>query len=127
MKIIMLTGDSDRGKTASLHFVHEILVASGAETTLVKHIGYAYQRDFSCKLKYREKTIRIFTAGDSEEQIREVLSDKKYDFLICASNNVHRNFFNRATHRIKKTVAKTNSCMLAANLYDAGRIIELLD
>jgi len=30
MKIIMLTGDSDRGKTASLHFVLEILVAYGA-------------------------------------------------------------------------------------------------
>jgi len=127
MKIIMLTGDSDRGKTASLHFVLEILVAYGAEIIFFKHVGFDYQRDFSSKLKYREKTIRIFTMGDSEKPIRKALSYKKYDFLICACNNEHEKLFEQATHRVEKSVAEVNACMLAANWYDASRIIELLD
>ena len=63
MKIIMLIGKPKKGKTASLTFVHEILVAHGAETTLVGRIGSKDQRDFSSVLKYRGKKIRIFTMG----------------------------------------------------------------
>jgi len=129
MKIIMLTGDSDRGKTSSLHFVHGILVTYGAKSTCVKCVENENHNDFSSVLKYQGKTIRIYTLGDidCEDEIQEALSDKKYDFLICACNNVHRKFFKRATQRIEKTVAETIACRLAANWYDASRIIELLD
>jgi GTPase SAR1 family protein len=129
MKIIMLTGESNRGKTASLHFVLEILVAYGASITFFEHVESVEERDFSSVLKYRRKTIKIYTVGDIEckDKIREVLFDKKYDFLICACNNDLKRFFKQATYRIEKTVAETNACRLAANWYDASRIIELLD
>jgi hypothetical protein len=48
-------------------------------------------------------------------------------FIGYANENELKRFFRRATYRVEKTVAKTNACRLAANWYDAGRIIELLD
>jgi len=134
MEIIMLIGKPDKGKTATLTFVHEILVAHGAETTLVGRIGSKDQRDFSSVLKYREKKIRIFTMGDVEdkkckEKLRKALNEKKYDFFICACNDVHSELINKENQQlIEKTYAKTNAYSnLEANWYDASRIIELLD
>jgi septum formation inhibitor-activating ATPase MinD len=131
MEVIMLTGDSNKGKTATLHFVHEILVNNGAKTTLVEHVGSKDQRDFSSVLKYKdktkEKTIKIFSMGDVKNALRKTLSDTTYDLLICACNNVFNNCYQQATHRIDKTIADTNACRLSANWYDANRIIGLLD
>ena len=134
MEIIMLIGKPNKGKTASLTFVHEILIARGAETTLVGRIGSEDQRDFSSVLIYRRKKIRIFTMGDirykkSREELWEALNDKIYDFFICACNVGYSEFIKKATQQpIEKTDAKTNACSrLAANWYDASRIIELLD
>jgi len=129
----MLIGKPKKGKTASLTFVHEILIAYGAETILVEHIGSKSQRDFSSVLIYQGKEIRIFTMGDvedkkCEEELRKALNKKKYDFFICACNDVHSEFVKKATQPpIEKTDAKTNACSrLAANWYDSSRIIELL-
>jgi hypothetical protein len=127
MVIIMLTGEPNKGKTAALHFVHEILVAYGAKTTCFKHIGAQDTRDFSDVLEYRKKTINILTMGDLVTPIKEALSDTRYDFLICACNNQYGQFLQQANHRIEKTVAETNACRLAANWFDANRIIELLE
>jgi hypothetical protein len=130
MKIIMLTGDSNRGKTATLVFVHEILAAYKAKTTCFKRVEdekAKIQRDFSSVLIYRGKKIRIYSMGDEEDKLKEILSERKYNFLVCACNNEHRKFFRRADYRFEKTVAKTYAySRLEANLYDTGRIIELL-
>jgi len=127
MKTIMLTGESKKGKTATLHFVHEILIAAGAETTLVVRRGSKHQRDFSDVLKYNGKMIMVLTMGDCEKDIREALSATDCDFLICACNNEHEKFFQQATYRIEKTITDNFSCKLAANWYDANRIVDLLD
>ena len=66
----------------------------------------------------------------SREELWEALNEKKYDFFICACNDDgHSEFIKKATQQpIEKTDAKTNACRrLAANWYDASRIIELLD
>jgi hypothetical protein len=133
MEIIMLIGKPNKGKTASLTFVHEILVAYGAETTLVERIGSEDQRDFSSVLIYRGKKIRIFTMGDvgdkkSREELWEALNEKKFDFFICACNIGHSEFIKKATQQpIEKTDAKINAYSnLEANWYDASKIIELL-
>jgi len=104
MEIIMLTGKSNKGKTASLTFVHEILIAYGAKTILVERIGSEDQRDFSSVLKYQGKKIRIFTMGDvgdkkSKKELLEALNDKKYDFFICACNDGHKEIINKATQQ----------------------------
>jgi len=137
MEIIMLTGKPNKGKTAALHFVQEILIATdGVKTTFVTHIGSKDQRDFSTVLKYGRKTIRIFTMGDVEDEdaakaLKKALEDKKYNFLICACNN--SKFFKDLKSKepylieIKKTVAKGPFGKLEANWYDAFRIIKLLE
>jgi len=128
MEIIMLTGDPNIGKTAALHFVHEILVADGAKTTRVECRGAKNQRDFTDVLKYQDKTIRIFTMGDveAEEELEEIISYKKYNFLICACNNELEHFFSKADHSIVKVKAEGHYNKLKANWDDANKIIKWL-
>ena len=127
METIMLTGDSHKGKTAALHFVYEILVAHGAKPTNFVHVGHKTHRDFSDVLKYNEKNIKIFTAGDEEKLVKEALSSTGCHFIIYACNNKIKKIFQQASYEIEKTTAETPECMLSANWYDASRIIELLE
>jgi len=142
MKIIMLTGEPDTGKTSTLYFVLEMLFTNGAKINLIEHIGSADQRDFSSVMEYRGKSIRIFTMGDIEDEdekckkdLQKALDDTRPNFLICACNYGDDEIINKADYQLektearidKKTLAKTDACMLAANRYDANRIIELLD
>jgi len=134
MEIIMLVGKPKNGKTATLHFVHEILVALKAKITCFKHIGSPDQRDFSSVMEYREKKIRIFTMGDIEdedctEEIQKALNDTRYDFLVCACNNEDDEFIKKTKYMpFVKTVAEKEAvCQLAVNLYDANMVIALLE
>jgi hypothetical protein len=132
MKIIMLTGESNKGKTAVLTFVHEILATDGAKPTCFKRAWDKYERDFSDVLEYREKKIKIFTTGDELKKIKEVLNYTECDFLICACNNkflepLENVIKVKKIRKIKKTVAKTLASRLAANWYDANIIIGYLE
>jgi len=149
MEIIMLTGKSNTGKTAALHFVHEILIATGeVKKTRVKRVGSDKQRDFSAVLEYSDKKIMIFTMGDVddddetiaedlEEAIKIALCVRKCDFFICACNNDE--FYNKLKKKeyplfenveyylIKKTEKKTQpDKWLATNWDDANKIIKRL-
>jgi len=134
MEIIMLIGKPKNGKTATLHFVHEILVTLKAKITCFKHIGSPNQRDFSSVIEYRNKSIRIFTMGDIEdedckEEIQEALNDTSYDFLVCACNNENDEFIKKIKYTpfVKTVVEKEAVCQLAVNWYDANMIIALLE
>jgi len=130
MAIIMLSGDKNKGKTSSLHFVHEILVTRGGKTTAVKNVGGPNYRDFSDVVEYNNKRIAIFTAGDCDGHLETAISDyetKKHDFLICACNNNRNKFFEKAAHRIEKTLCSDLQSMIAANWYDAWRLIAILE
>ena len=127
METIMLTGKSGKGKTAVLFFVHEILVAAGAVLNKVEHVGAKNQRDFKSSLTYQGKKIVLLTMGDEEPDIENALNDKNSDFLICACNDDHNKFFQQATHRFEKTTADSLSSRIAANWYDANRIVEQLE
>jgi len=131
MEIIMLIGETDQGKTAALHFVHEILVADEAKPTCVQRVGAENQRDFTDVLVYHEKKIMIFTMGDIkvriEEAVKEALYVKNCDFLICACNNkFYENLKNKEYHPIKKTEKEGHYKKLAANWDDANKIIKRL-
>jgi len=147
MEIIMLTGDSKIGKTAALHFVHEILVATdGVEIIRVEHVGAKNQRDFSTVLKYKGKKIMIFSMGDVyedeevkgelEETIKIALYIKKCDFFICACNDYkfYEDFTIKEPHLfekteyypIEKTEAKSHNDRLKENWDYANKIIKRL-
>ena len=130
MAIIMLTGNESKGKTSSLHFVHEILVTGGGKSTAVNNVGSPNYRDFSDIVEYNNKRIAIFTAGDIPDHLKKTISlyeTKQPDFLICACNNKLNEFFKDATHRIEKTLGSDLQSMIAANWYDAWRIIAKLE
>ena len=126
MEVLMLTGESQRGKTAVLHLVHEILIADGAKPSEVVRVGAKNQRDFTDVLTYHGKRIMILTMGDCKKDIQEALAVKDCDFLICACNDEHKEFYKEATYPFNKRIADELLYRLAANLYDANRIIEQL-
>ena len=129
MEVFMLTGESQKGKTAVLHLVHEILIANDAKPSEVVRVGAKDQRDFTDVLTYRDnKKIKILTMGDCKKDIKEALAVKGCDFLICSCNDEHKELFEKATlPLIEKTIAEEQSCRFAANWYDANRIIDRLE
>jgi len=138
MAIIMLTGDKNKGKTSTLHFVHEILVTSGGKTTAFERIGGPTYRDFSDVVEYNNKKIAIFTAGDIYDHVKKAFSyyeEKHADFLICAFNNKlkdHKELIYlkeplEKARSIEKTLGSDLQSRIAANWYDAWRIIAILE
>ena len=135
-EFIMLTGDESKGKTSTLHFVHEILVTKGGKITAMKNEGGPKYRDFFDVVEYNNKKIAIFTAGDCFDHVLKAFSNcetNKADFLICACNNVLKNHkrlekvFENKINNIEKTHSLDLQSMIAANWYDAWKIIEKLE
>ncbi len=97
MKIIMLKGPNDSGKTSTLHLVYNKLTSNKD----VKHIENKKItsnppnkiEDFACILEYDNKKVAIFTMGDyvkGKNGIWNVINDytnKSVDVLIIANSN----------------------------------------
>jgi len=65
---------------------------------------------------------------ECKEELQEALSDANYDFFICACNNARDKSLEKPDYTmLEKTVTENKFCMLAANWYDANRIIKLLE
>jgi hypothetical protein len=133
MEYFVLLGGKNSGKTAALHFVHEILIAD--DSTVLTHIelkGTNKHRDFMSKLIYHEKKIVVFTAGDVPKYVDEAVSITGFDFYIFACNRDHESYLDKIlpsskVHKFSKTPADTLHSRLAANWYDAIKIVEQLN
>ena len=89
MKIIMLKGNSNRGKATTLTLVYEQLLKSGGISTNKEQIGKKHV-DFSDIVTIRGKRVAFYTMGDYVDGM--VLCIKWYgslgvDLLVCACNN----------------------------------------
>jgi hypothetical protein len=134
MKIIVIKGKSNCGKTAALHLVYEkIILVNGGKGTDFKHVGAVNQRDFSDVLPYKGKKIAFFTMGDFEKDLMDAI--KKYtaehcDILVCACNDEHFGIFNQmnkdAYQSVEKTICSGSMPAFEANLYDCYRILEII-
>jgi hypothetical protein len=137
-EFIMITGDCEKGKTSSLHFVHEILVTKGGKVTAFERVGGTTYRDFSDVVEYNNKKIAIFTAGDIHDHVRKAIlycETKHADFLIFACNSKRKDCKElidlkeilEKAYSIEKTHGSDLQSNIAANWYDAWRIIEKLE
>jgi hypothetical protein len=130
MKIIMLHGEQNRGKTAVLHLFHEILIAAGGKPSCVERIGAKNQRDFSDTVNYKNKKIAVFTMGDLEKPLRDAIqhySAAGCDVLVCACNDSYTNLLGQASIPLEKTLASDLFSRNEANRYDAFRIVRELE
>ncbi len=138
MKIIMLEGKKNSGKTTTFNNLYDELVNNKKGTTIIKakQDPYGDPEDFECIIKYDDKKIALFTVGDYSKKITDAF--KKYeklkcDILICACNKNHKRPYQaikKYPHKIlKKTVEIKNNnkekCE-QANIKDVKQIISYI-
>lgn len=87
MKIIVIKGSLNSGKTTSIRLVYDLLLYLGAEIVVARKSGKMHI-DFDTELLYKEKRIAISSAGDVLKNIPGTISKhKNCDILITASRN----------------------------------------
>ena len=90
MKIIVIKGNQNSGKTTSIRLVYDILLYLGAEIDIARKYGKTHI-DFDTELIYNGKRIAISSAGDVLKNIHKTVSDRDgCDILITASRNFRR-------------------------------------
>lgn len=63
MKIVILHGKHNCGKTTTFNLLYDELIARGAEIIVPKK-DLPARKDFECILKYKEKKVALFSLGD---------------------------------------------------------------
>lgn len=89
MKIIVVKGNPNSGKTTSIRLVYDLLLYMGAEIAVAR-TSEKLHTDFDTELLYDEKRIAISSAGDVLKNMRKTIADYKEhnsDILIMASRN----------------------------------------
>ena len=91
MKVIMLDGKSRSGKTTTLNYLYEAMVAPDGKNIIhpKTQVG-ANPEDFECVLEYDGKKVAIFTMGDIMVEVNHAMSfyeGMDCDVLVCASND----------------------------------------
>ena len=64
MDIILLSGAPNSGKTTTMNLVYSDLITRGATVVAPKIIVGGNPLDFECVLKYKGKSVAIFSMGD---------------------------------------------------------------
>ena len=95
MKIIVVKGNPNSGKTTSIRLLYDLLLYKGAKIDKPRNSGKIYA-DFDTELLYNEKRVAINSAGDLLKNIHKTVSDHDgCDILITASRNFRRSSLDR--------------------------------
>ncbi len=89
MKIIMLYGPSESGKTTTINMVYEKLKKDSLSEN-VSPREVIEDRDFKAIIRYKGQTIAFFSRGDYSREVNWIMTDydkQKCDVLICACND----------------------------------------
>jgi ABC-type branched-subunit amino acid transport system ATPase component len=90
MKIVMLSGPGNCGKTTVLNMVYDKIVATPDQIISQKSaLGGTVKKDFECIVAYANKKIAIYTMGDYSDKVISAManySKLNVDILIIACN-----------------------------------------
>ena len=134
MRIIVLEGLHDRGKTSTLNILFYDLLASGAIMSPRILLG-GDPNDFKSEGDYMGQRIAIYTMGDLSAPLRAAVHDfasKGIDILICAlSNNSSMSWANSAINsyaniRYTKTETALITNRATVNRADASILFSLI-
>ncbi len=124
MRIILLSGKPNTGKTTTLNIVYNDLVNQGGITIKNKLQLGKNPMDFKTILKYHGKTVAIFSMGDYYWQCRRAINDyAKCNYLILAYSDKFKWNLKDAIARDPKNcvIAKTSN-----NAEDANAVISAI-
>lgn len=124
MKIILLYGLPNTGKTTTFNLLNDKLIELGAQKIDEKSPLGKNPKDFKTILKYQEKTIALFSMGDYYWQCRKAINDyAKCDYLILA-------YSDKFKWNLKDAIARdSNNCVIAKtsnNIEDTKAIISAI-
>ncbi|MTK53450.1 hypothetical protein [Paludibacter sp.] len=131
MKIIMLSGPSDSGKTSTLNLVYNALLSNGG-VSLSKHKLGGDPNDFYDIVTYQGQRIAFYTMGDYARCLIDAMKNysTSADVLICACNNhfvlPYKSIRHYPHQIVQKTVANSKSLHNSVNQSDANLIISLI-
>ena len=135
MKVIMLLGVSNIGKTTTINEVYNALAGKNGENIICPKTGFTGSpKDFECVLKYKEKQIALFSLGDLSREVTQAMcyyDNMKCDILVCACN-INRLMPQRYLARypgsqiIQKSIANQKAEEYKENKEDANKIISLI-
>ncbi|MBQ8493745.1 MAG: hypothetical protein IJ464_05640 [Alistipes sp.] len=87
MKIIVVKGNPNSGKTTSIRLVYDLLLYEGATISKARGLGKTYT-DFDTELLYDGKRVAISSAGDVLKNIHKTINRHEgCDILVTASRN----------------------------------------
>lgn len=135
MRIIVLQGLPNTGKTRTLNLVYNLLVPNGGGVSTNRQPLGGDPSDFSDIVVRGTQRIAFFTMGDYSTYLANAIYDydrQNCDVLICAlSTNTAKVRANNALNqfnatRINKNVAPNPTAELASNTADAQTIFNLI-
>ena len=132
MRIILLSGETKTGKTATFLELYEIMKPDMKNLNDKQGIIKNNHRDFQCDFLYKDRKIALYSLGDIMYLIYEaMIKYSEFDYLVLAHNNSGKEMSRIADaidkypqHTlIKKTVSKNVQNQKDDNLKDCKRII----
>lgn len=140
MRIIVLQGMPNTGKTSTLWLVRDLLLNNSGssipnEFSIFGNNPTPYKDDFKDIILFNSLTVAIYSTGDYSTLLANAIYDynrKGCDVLICAlSTNTAKVRANNALNqfnstRINKTIAPIATAELATNTADAQTIFNLI-
>lgn len=137
MKVIMLVGRNNCGKTTTLNMVYQDVLKTGGISTGRTPLGDQkpatpqnfLRNDFSDTVTFQGKTVTFFTMGDYSFGVTDAMtkySNKGVHILVCACNDRFvkplREIKNYPRNIIYKTLASATTSEQEANTDDAKKI-----
>lgn len=134
MKLIVLEGNSETGKTTTLGMVYDLLT-KGMTPFPAKTLLGGDPNDFECIVNYNGQQIAFYTMGDYSNYLSNAITryySQGCDIFICALStntskiNANKKINRYNGHRISKTLASLSLTELQANQYDANIIFGMI-
>lgn len=136
MRIIVLEGPSNKGKTTTINLIYDIILYHEGNPTDKQQLGNAPKDFKDIVTNYMNQKIAFFSMGDYSNELVNAINNyynkEKCDLLICAlSTDTEKIKANAAldnfkTTRINKTVASEQDLQCRANVLDSLIILELV-
>jgi hypothetical protein len=130
MKIIILIGEKNQGKSCALHLVYEKLITDNGKGVKTELLGDESRADSFYIVNCKNKKIAIYTKGDYQNDFpdaKKKAEKENCDILICACNQKEKESIDndKPDHIIiEKTIESSLFPKFEANLFDCYQILK---
>jgi thymidylate kinase len=134
MRIIVLHGMSNTGKSTTLNLLYNMLVPALAQSHNNRVVlGNPVQNDFSETITYNNEMVEFFTMGDHPKKIELAIrkaSYQKINVFICACSrhtpSLVSTFQRHRTVFVAKTFTVIHHQQMAFNTADAQTLLNMI-